>query len=80
MSQTEIIKKTSPENISINNNENNESYLNTSQSKNIIKNFQFILIHLESLIINKKMPFGFQLDFEENILKSMENAKMNKKQ
>ena len=80
MSQTEIIKKTSPENISINNNENNESYLNTSQSKNIIKNCQFILIPLESLIINKKMPFGFQLDFEENILKSMENAKMNKKQ
>ena len=79
MSQTEIIKETSPENISINNNENNESYLDTSQSKNIIKNGQFILTPLESLIINKKMPFGFKLDTEENILKSIENAKMKKK-
>ena len=34
-----------------------------------------MLTPLETLIINKKMPFGYKLDTEDNIIKSKEIIK-----
>jgi len=45
------------------------------EEKEEIKLGQYILTPLQSIIINKKMPFGFKLETEENILKSMETLK-----
>ena len=36
---------------------------------------QYILTPLQSILINKKMPFGFKLETEENILKSIETSR-----
>ena len=36
---------------------------------------QYILTPLQSILINKKMPFGFKLETEENTLKSIEVSK-----
>ena len=36
-----------------------------------------MLTPLETLLINKKMPFGIKLDTEENIIKSKDIAKKN---
>ena len=79
MSESEKIQESNEEKTSTNKNNNNELNLNNTESKTNLKNGQFILTPLESLLINKKMPFGFKLDTEENILKSIENAKMKKK-
>ena len=38
-----------------------------------------MLTPLQSIIINKKMPFGFKLETEENILKSLETTKSQAK-
>ena len=76
--------------------ENNQSPEYTSNSNNIInpkidqikynnlnkqlKLGEFMLTPLEGIILNKKMPFGFKLETEENILKSNEQIKnLNKK-
>ena len=48
-----------------NNQENNEE----------LKIGQYILTPLQSIILNKKIPFGFKLETEENILKSLETTK-----
>ena len=48
-----------------NNQENNEE----------LKIGQYILTPLQSIILNQKMPFGFKLETEENILKSLETTK-----
>ena len=79
MSESEKLQESNEEKTSTNKNNNNELNLDNTESKTNLKNGQFILTPLESLIINKKMPFGFKLDTEENILKSIENAKMKKK-
>ena len=44
-----------------------------------LKNGQFMLTPLESMIINKFIPFGFKLETEENIIKSVNFTPMNKK-
>lgn len=49
--------------------------MNIEEEKEGIKLGQYILTPLQSIIINKKMPFGFKLETEENILKSMEALK-----
>ena len=59
---------------------NNQS--NNQEEKEELKIGQFFLTPLQSILLNKKMPFGFKLETEENILKSMEalknQAKKNK--
>ena len=49
--------------------------MNIEEEKESLKLGQYILTPLQSIIINKKMPFGFKLETEENILKSMEALK-----
>ena len=49
--------------------------MNIEEEKEEIKLGQYILTPLQSIIINKKMPYGFKLETEENILKSMEALK-----
>ena len=64
----------------INENNNNENNINENNNNiNNIKNGQFMLTPLESILINKKMPFGYKLDTEDNIHKSLEFAKMKSK-
>ena len=64
----------------INENNNNENNINENNNNiNNIKNGQFMLTPLESILINKKMPFGYKLDTEDNIHKSLEFAKMKTK-
>ena len=48
---------------------------NNQEKKEELKLGQYILTPLQSILINKKMPFGIKLETEENILKSMETAK-----
>ena len=52
------------------------------EEKEELKIGQYFLTPLESILLNKKIPFGFKLETEENILKSMEalknQAKKNK--
>ena len=59
-----------PNNVSENNNPINNQ--NNSEELGI---GQFILTPLQSILINKKMPFGFKLETEENILKSIETSR-----
>lgn len=40
---------------------------------------QYILTPLQSILINKKIPFGFKLETEENIIKSIESTKISTK-
>ena len=64
----------------INQNNNNENNINdNNKEKNSNKNGQFMLTPLECILINKKMPFGYKLDTEDNIVKSLEYAKMKSK-
>ena len=65
------ISTANPQNIEIekNNMENNQ------EKKEELKLGQYILTPLQSILLNKKMPFGIKLETEENILKSMETAK-----
>ena len=54
----------------INQNNNNENNINdNNKEKNSNKNGQFMLTPLECILINKKMPFGYKLDTEDNIVK-----------
>ena len=69
MSENEINEK--------NNNENNINENNNN--KNTLINGQFMLTPLESILINKTMPFGYKLDTEDNVIKSLEFAKMKSK-
>ena len=64
-----------PQNLEIekNNLENNQ------EKKEELKLGQYILTPLQSILLNKKMPFGIKLETEENILKSMETAKNQSK-
>ena len=75
MSQNENQKNTK-ENIFIIENNNNNN-LNSVVNKIKLKSVEFMLTPLETLIINKKMPFGYKLDTEENIIKSKEIIKKN---
>lgn len=53
---------------------------NNQESNDDLKKGQYRLTPLESIIINQKMPSGFKLETEENILKSLEtNKNQNKK-
>ena len=61
MSENEINEK--------NNNENNINENNNN--KNTLINGQFMLTPLESILINKTMPFGYKLDTEDNVIKSL---------
>ena len=56
-----------------NDNKNDEE--NHSKSKIEFKSREFMLTPLETLLINKLMPFGIKLDTEENIVKSIEQPK-----
>lgn len=59
-------------NNSINSKKNKEA---ENDSSNQIKLGEFVLTPLESLIINKKMPYGFKFEIEENMIKSSEQNK-----
>ena len=48
---------------------------NNQEAHEDLKIGQYILTPLQSIILNKKMPFGFKLETEENILKSLETSK-----
>ena len=48
---------------------------NNQEAHEDFKIGQYILTPLQSIILNKKMPFGFKLETEENILKSLETSK-----
>ena len=53
--------------------------LNNEEKDEDLKIGQYMLTPLQSIIINKKMPFGFKLETEENILKSLETTKSQAK-
>ena len=48
---------------------------NNQESNEDLKIGQYMLTPLQSIILNQKMPFGFKLETEENILKSLEASK-----
>ena len=75
MSQIDIQNNKTEENILTTKNDNNE--LNLVENKKELKSVEFMLTPLETLLINKKMPFGIKLDTEENIIKSKDIAKKN---
>jgi hypothetical protein len=75
MSQIGIQNNQTEENILTTKNDNNN--LNLVENKIELKSVEFMLTPLETLIINKKMPFGYKLDTEENIIKSKEIIKKN---
>jgi hypothetical protein len=75
MSQIEIQNNQTEENILTTKNNNNN--LNLVENKIELKSVEFMLTPLETLLINKKMPFGIKLDTEENIIKSKDIAKKN---
>ena len=58
---------------------NDNTDINSTNNKNIteLKEGEFIFTPIETMIINKKMPLGFKLDTEENIIKSNEFVKQN---
>ena len=56
---------------------NNHS--NSQEPKEDLKLGHYMLTPLQSILINKKMPFGFKLETEENILKSLETSKNSTK-
>ena len=76
MSQIEIQNNQTEENILTTKNNNNN--LNLVENKIELKSVEFMLTPLETLIINKKMPFGYKLDTEDNIIKSKDIAKKNR--
>ena len=57
--------------------EKNEDNEINNNNKIELKNGEFLLTPIETLLINKKMPFGYKLDIENNILKSKEISKTN---
>jgi hypothetical protein len=64
----------------INNKDLERNNLINNQNKNEELGIgQFILTPLQSILINKKMPFGFKLETEENIFKSIETTKIQTK-
>ena len=64
----------------INNNNLERNNLINNQNKNEELGIgQFILTPLQSILINKKMPFGFKLETEENIFKSMDTSRTQTK-
>ena len=75
MSQIGIQNNQTEENILTTKNDNNN--LNLVENKIELKSVEFMLTPLETLIINKKMPFGYKLDTEDNIIKSKDIAKKN---
>ncbi len=58
---------------------NDNTDINSANHKSVIelKEGEFIFTPIETMIINKKMPLGFKLDTEENIIKSNEFVKQN---
>ena len=51
------------------------SHLINQENDIDLKLGQYMLTPLQSILLNKKMPFGFKLETEENILKSLETTK-----
>ena len=49
--------------------------INNQENEVDLKLGQYMLTPLQSILLNKKMPFGFKLETEENILKSLETTK-----
>ena len=49
--------------------------INTKEKKDDLKLGQYMLTPLQRILLNKKIPFGFKLETEENILKSLETTK-----
>ena len=49
--------------------------INNQENDIDLKLGQYMLTPLQSILLNKKMPFGFKLETEENILKSLETTK-----
>ena len=58
---------------------NRNNQINNEEKDEDLKIGQYMLTPLQSIIINKKMPFGFKLETEENILKSLETTKSQAK-
>ena len=64
----------------VHNNENGSiNLIKTSQKNEDLKIGQYILTPLQSIFINKKMPPGFKLETEENILKAIDTKNQAKK-
>ena len=49
--------------------------INNKEKNDDLKLGQYMLTPLQSILLNKKMPFGFKLETEENIIKSLETTK-----
>ncbi len=75
-SQKEIINENHFGSSNLNNSINSKkSKEEENGSSNQIKLGEFVLTPLESLIINKKMPYGFKFEIEENMIKTLEQNK-----
>ena len=59
------------------NSKNNQSGENNSNTQ--LKKGQFMLTPLEGLLLNKKMPYGFKFETEDNISKTLELSKIKHK-
>ena len=51
--------------------------INNQENDIDLKLGQYMLTPLQSILLNKKMPFGFKLETEENILKSLTGSTCN---
>ena len=77
---SQIDKKSNNSDLNLSNNQKNEIDNKNNEETNTkpkieLKLGEFMLTPLETLLINKLMPFGIKLDTEENILKSIEQPK-----
>ena len=77
---SQIDKKNNNNDLNLSNNQKNEIDNKNNEEANTkpkieLKLGEFMLTPLETLLINKLMPFGIKLDTEENILKSIEQPK-----
>ena len=83
INQSNYENKQEEQNIASSNIHNNENGSNnlikTSQNNEDLKIGQYILTPLQSIFINKKMPSGFKLETEENILKAIDTKNQAKK-
>ena len=59
------------------NSKNNQSGENSSNTQ--LKKGQFMLTPLEGMLLNKKMPYGFKFEIEDNISKVLEPSKIKHK-
>ena len=73
-SQKDVNKDNQNDFPNVNNSESNQNEENNSNDK--IKLGEYMLTPLESILLNQKMPSGFKFETEENIIKSVEQAKI----